>query len=314
MHRMKNRFRKVLKLKVLVPCIGLLVILATITVMGQSTAFNVTNSGGTSLLYVGEDGKVGIGTTSPMANGLQIQKAEATVYTGVAPVQSDSLLALANNQTFESAGAQAQIQFNVNGGSFNRVGSIGFIAESASNRKGALVFVTDDAYTRPEAMRITGDGNVGIGTTTPTDKLEVSGGNIRVTGGSFIDDGTTVLAPDYVFGEDYPLMSLDELQAYIARQKHLPNVPSAEDIRQNGLNLSEFQMRLLEKVEELTLYTIEQHQQIQRLQAQVRRLERMEAENAAMKREMTQFASALHKLEALTATGAKGNSTGQIEE
>lgn len=59
-----------------------------------------------------------------------------------------------------------------------------------------------------EAMRITGGGLVGIGTTTPQNRLEVSGGNVRVTGGSFIDDGTTLNAPDYVFEDKYKLMSL----------------------------------------------------------------------------------------------------------
>ena len=86
--------------------------------------------------------------------------------------------------------------------------------------------------------------------------------NIRVTGGNFIDDGTTLNTPDYVFEKDYPLMSLDELQEHITQEKHLPNVPSAADINAEGLNLSEFQMVLLEKIEELTFYTLDQQEAI----------------------------------------------------
>jgi hypothetical protein len=143
------------------------------------------------------------------------------------------------------------------------------------------------------------NGNVGIGTPGPRDRLEVSGGNIRVTGGSFIDDGTTLNVPDYVFDEDYALMSLEELQAYLQEHKHLPNVPSAEDVNHNGLNISQFQMRLLEKVEELTLYTISQDQQIQ---AQQTRIEKQQAELNALKSKMAQFEAALRKLEGLTAS------------
>ncbi len=96
--------------------------------------------------------------------------------------------------------------------------------------------------------------------------LEVFGGDIRVKGGNFIDDGGTLKAPDYVFEDGYRLMSLGELKEYVALEKHLPNVPSSEEIRKNGLNLSQFQMRLLEKIEELTLYTLEQQEE--RLEAQ----------------------------------------------
>jgi hypothetical protein len=117
-------------------------------------------------------------------------------------------------------------------------------------------------------------GDVGIGTETPQDKLEVYGGNIRVTGGSFIDDGTTLNVPDYVFESDYVLMPLDDLRAFIAQEKHLPNVSSRDDIKKNGLNVSQFQMTLLEKVEELTLYTLEQQEEIEILQQQVAALQR----------------------------------------
>ena len=114
-------------------------------------------------------------------------------------------------------------------------------------------------------------GNVGIGTSNPTSRLHVNG-DIRITGGSFIDDNVT-LAPDYVFEPDYELMPLDELAAFVRTEKHLPNVPKAAEIRASGLNLSQFQMRLLEKIEELTLYTLAQQEQIAALAAKVEALE-----------------------------------------
>ncbi|MCP5074298.1 MAG: SlyX family protein [Rhodobacteraceae bacterium] len=87
--------------------------------------------------------------------------------------------------------------------------------------------------------------------------------------GVFISNGTTLNVPDYVFDEDYQLMPLSELEKYVAANSHLPNVPSAAEVKAGGLNLTEMQLALLEKVEELTLYTLEQQKTIDALEARL---------------------------------------------
>jgi hypothetical protein len=74
--------------------------------------------------------------------------------------------------------------------------------------------------------------------------------------------------PDYVFANNYNLMPLSDLAAFIAKNKHLPNMPSAQQIANNDnqVELGDMQTRLLEKVEELTLYILQQQQQIEELQ------------------------------------------------
>lgn len=79
--------------------------------------------------------------------------------------------------------------------------------------------------------------------------------------------------PDYVFKPGYNLMPLAELAAYIADNGHLPNVPNVEEVAANGLNMTELQMKILEKVEELTLYTLEQEQTIKALRDRIATLE-----------------------------------------
>lgn len=103
-------------------------------------------------------------------------------------------------------------------------------------------------------------GNVGIGTDNPTYKLSVLG-NIR---------GTEVVVEtgwaDYVFDKKYKLNSLDEVEKFIEQNKHLPGVPSAAEIEKNGLPLGDTQKRMMEKIEELTLYMIEANKKIEKLE------------------------------------------------
>ena len=76
--------------------------------------------------------------------------------------------------------------------------------------------------------------------------------------------------PDYVFKEDYKLMELKELETFITKNKHLPNIKSeAEYQKEGGIDLGELNIKLLEKVEELTLYTIQQQKQIDALKKMV---------------------------------------------
>ncbi|MCB0810418.1 MAG: hypothetical protein KDB96_14165, partial [Flavobacteriales bacterium] len=78
--------------------------------------------------------------------------------------------------------------------------------------------------------------------------------------------------PDYVFEPDYDLMTLEEVEAYIKKNGHLPNVPSAREVEENGLGLGEMNKILLEKVEELTLHLIEQQKRLDEQAAMIQDL------------------------------------------
>ena len=111
---------------------------------------------------------------------------------------------------------------------------------------------------------------------TAPDNTDASGefsldpsGNLEVAGNFIAQGGTQLNVPDYVFEPDYPLMSLDELADFIDENHHLPDVPSASEIDEAGaLNMTQMQLLLLRKVEELTLYTLQQEETIDRLQKQ----------------------------------------------
>ena len=110
-------------------------------------------------------------------------------------------------------------------------------------------------------------GNVGIGTTNPSERLSVNG-NIRTKKLIVTQTGW----PDYVFVNDYYLMPLNDVKKFINKNKHLPGIPSAEQVTEAGLDVGDTQALLLKKIEELTLYVIQ-----------------LKEENQAIKKEIQQF-------------------------
>ncbi|MBW1294866.1 hypothetical protein [Aquimarina litoralis] len=117
-------------------------------------------------------------------------------------------------------------------------------------------------------------GNVGIGTYTPDAKLAVNG-NIH-TKEVKVD---LVGWPDYVFEEDYHLPTLQEVEQHITEKGHLENIPSAAEVAENGVQLGEMNKKLLEKIEQLTLYMIEQNKKTDLLLNEV---EALKKKNAAL--------------------------------
>lgn len=112
-----------------------------------------------------------------------------------------------------------------------------------------------------QRMIIANTGFVGLSDVTvggaqfvPTQRLDVNG-NVRVRGSVITN---TTIYPDYVFEPDYKLMPLPELATYVKQEKHLPDIPTAQEIKTHGVNMSQLQIQLLKKVEELTLYTVQQ--------------------------------------------------------
>ncbi|MEO7445288.1 MAG: hypothetical protein ABIT96_12215 [Ferruginibacter sp.] len=109
-------------------------------------------------------------------------------------------------------------------------------------------------------LTIASNNNVGIGTTNPTYKLSVNG-NIR-SKEVVVETGWA----DYVFDPMYKLTPLNEVEKYILQNKHLANIPSAAEIETNGLKLGDTQKKMMEKIEELTLYIIQLNKKIEKLE------------------------------------------------
>jgi len=125
-------------------------------------------------------------------------------------------------------------------------------------------------------------GGVGIDNETPHGVFATTGNNfvVRANGNVDCTELTVDIAgnfPDYVFAPEYKLPTLEEVETFIKANSHLPEVPSAAHVEANGLKLGEMNTILLKKVEELTLYTIEQEKEIEKLKEQQKRIEELEA-------------------------------------
>lgn len=133
-----------------------------------------------------------------------------------------------------------------------------FYLDSGNGGSGGLKFFTREAGQLKEKMWIAANGNVSI-----SNKLEAK--EIKVTNSP---------TADFVFEDSYQLPQLENVEKHIKERKHLPEIASAVEMQKEGVNIGEFQIKLLQKIEELTLYSIEQNKRIQLLEQEIKTLKK----------------------------------------
>ncbi len=190
-------------------------------------------------IYNTNTGAIGIGTTTPSGK-LQVN---GTIVSVVSGAGGDN-----NNIMISNPAATSQISDIRAGIWLDNDGRLKF-----RNTTGYGVAFRSQSNTT-DIMNVT-DAGVSIGTqATPA-------GYKFAVNGSVIASSVVIKQyanwPDYVFNTDYSLMPLPDIRAYIDQNHHLPEIPSEQEVAQNGINLGEMNRLLLKKVEELTLYMIE---------------------------------------------------------
>lgn len=194
---------------------------------------------------------VGIGTTNPLST-LQVNGTLITSGT-IANFATGMPATLPNN--LPNTG-QMLIGWNRTSGS----GETDFIANQGTGTAGGFAFYNhDNNNTETQLMWLQGNGNVAIGTTdTKGYKLAVNGSVVA----NSVTVKPTANWPDFVFSEKYRLAPLVSVANYIAQYHHLSEMPDATKVQETGVDVGEMNRLLLKKVEELTIYLIEQNKQI----------------------------------------------------
>ncbi len=222
-------------------------------------------AGGKRRMRVAANGFVGIGTTTPSGT-LHLNSAAVTeMY-----------------MTSTAAAPEAAIRGNSATWLFGYGGAPGQEDISMGTQDGTGSRTLSFAAGGKQRMRVAANGNVGIGTSSPGYLLDVNGdaninGTLKVAS---VSTHVWSIAPDYVFEKEYKLNSLEHVEKYVNENKHLPEIPSAKEIKEKGMDLAEMNLKLLKKVEELTLYSIRQEKrtiaQEKRINQLAERLQRSE--------------------------------------
>ncbi len=260
--------------------------------------------GGTTITprhYFSQNGNVGIGGFS--GPGIPLARLDV-IGAGVSSSTNSFMLRNSLGDTLLRMRDDGRMGIGYNGSSYGRtlnMGGTGINFYTANEAAfGGAVFPTDTSlviWSNSAANNYLvlqpSWGNTGIGTYTPNAKFHVNGvqligGNSAriATGyqlsvdGQIIAEGFTTLNstmwPDYVFEKNYNLLNLEEVEKHIIQKKHLPNVPSAATIEKEGIKLGEMSSKLMEKVEELTLYIIELNKQNKALNERLKAIETKE--------------------------------------
>jgi hypothetical protein len=254
-------------------------------------------------MIIKSSGNIGMGTTSPneklTVNGnIRLENNGKLIGAKELEVSCDSLMfnmkGLRGLQMKRGSNGDFTLYFPNpdNNSKWNRIIAKNQLSFNAGNRG-----VNDNDNVSD--LHISVSGNVGIGIVRPNEKLTVAG-NLKIdkdkngnnsklfinanpdsinaiiknkysafiTGGVLSEDfaiGPKSSWADHVFNSDYPLQSLNEVESYIQTHNRLPDMPSAAEVQKNGYTLHDMNVKLLQKVEELTLYSIEQNKEIEQL-------------------------------------------------
>jgi hypothetical protein len=218
---------------------------------------------GTDLFTVKRTGNVGIGTNSPTAKLHVTSGTDDAIFINGTYNKFKTAAGVNLLESYHGTEIVLDMLGNYNDRTFK-------ISKGASIIAGGVP---------TELFRVEENGKVGIGTATPDEKLTVNG---KIHAKEIKVDGA--MAPDYVFEADYKLLSLNDIEAFIKKNKHLPEVPSAAETEKNGLELGEMNRLLLKKIEELTLYMIELKKENNQLKSTVNKAKELEERLARLER------------------------------
>ncbi|TDQ11556.1 hypothetical protein [Pedobacter metabolipauper] len=232
----------------------------------QELYFRKTNNNATtawSKILLENNGKLGLGTSLPLAKLSVLGTgtfSNSNIEAGADFFGSDyrNRIALGNTNSVLGGSRSSAILFygkSTNGTSYQNQWEIG----TDSHGNGTLDLYFHNVALGSSSLYINAAGDICIGTENSRgNKLSVNGKiralEIKVESANW---------PDYVFGKDYQLPTLQETEEHIKLKGHLPGIPTAEEVKANGIDLGEMSAKLLKKIEELTMYMIEMKKDIE---------------------------------------------------